>query len=91
MKTFGDLGTFAMGVLAVVAGMLGVGALAGLWTPVTGTLVAFFSIGVAIEWPAVRWYYGTIGILGLALALLGPGIWSLDARLLGWRRLDARD
>lgn len=91
MKTFVDVETVTTGVVAVVAGTLGIGTLLGLWTPVTGTLVAFFSIGLAIAWPAARWYYSTIGILGLALALLGPGIWSLDARILGWRRLDGRD
>jgi hypothetical protein len=32
-----------------------------------------------------------VGMLSLALALLGPGAWSVDARLFGWRRLEIRD
>ena len=32
-----------------------------------------------------------LGTLGAALALLGPGAWSADARLFGWKRMDIRD
>jgi hypothetical protein len=32
-----------------------------------------------------------LGTLGAALALLGPGGCSVDARLFGWKRIDIRD
>jgi hypothetical protein len=30
-----------------------------------------------------------LGTAGAALAMLGPGLWSVDARLYGWKRLEA--
>jgi hypothetical protein len=30
-------------------------------------------------------------VIGVALALLGPGAWSIDARLFGWKRLEIRN
>ena len=69
---------------------LGVLLLAGLWTPVAGTLLAaealwnVFSTGHPSRWIL-------LATLGAALALTGPGAWSIDARLFGWKRLDIRD
>jgi hypothetical protein len=40
--------------------------------------------------PPDPWTYVLLGTLGLALALLGPGAWSVDARLFGWKRIHIR-
>lgn len=79
--------------LAVLSGAgIGVGTLllAGLWTPITGTLVAILAVWNFFSQPGDPWISILLGTLGVALALLGPGAWSIDARLFGWKRLDIR-
>lgn len=69
---------------------IGDGALliAGLWTPIAGSLV----IGLAIFQTVLRHENPYPGILlaamGAALALVGPGALSMDAWLFGWKRID---
>ena len=75
-------------VLAIAAGIL---LLSGLWTPIAGVLLAIIEIWSAFTHPHDPWSYILLGTLGAALAMLGPGAWSVDARLFGWKRIDLRD
>jgi uncharacterized membrane protein YphA (DoxX/SURF4 family) len=82
------LTTFATAIVAILAGLC---LLAGLWTPIAGSLVAALGIWFActhVEDPLASVLLATIGA---ALALVGPGAWSIDARLFGWKRIDIRD
>jgi putative oxidoreductase len=74
--------------VCVVAIGLALLLLAGLWTPVAGTLVA------ALELCTIPWELGSLSThifmatMAAASALAGPGFWSLDNRLYGWKRID---
>jgi uncharacterized membrane protein YphA (DoxX/SURF4 family) len=74
-------------VLQIGAGLL---LLAGLWTPVAGLLVAMLEGWMLASRPGDQWTHILLGTLGGALALLGPGAWSVDARLFGWQRINIR-
>ena len=73
--------------------LAGVGALLliGLWTPVVGVLAAVAAGFAAFSNPGDMGFYILLGTLGVALALLGPGAWSVDARLFGWKRVEMRN
>jgi uncharacterized membrane protein YphA (DoxX/SURF4 family) len=65
--------------------------IAGLWTPVAGSLVVIFA-----TWSAFVQHEGLCSTvlssaIGVGLALVGPGAWSLDAWLFGWKRIDLED
>jgi hypothetical protein len=74
-----------LSVLLIGAGLL---LLVGLWTPIAGTLVAAIEVWKTFLLPADLWVYILLGTLGAALALLGPGAWSVDAHLFGWKRVE---
>jgi uncharacterized membrane protein YphA (DoxX/SURF4 family) len=63
--------------------------IAGLWTPVAGAVVAVVATSEILttsEPPVARLLAATIAG---ALTMLGPGRLSIDARLFGWKRIEA--
>ena len=88
LKLGGDL-PLQSTIAAVSLAGSGVLLAVGLWTPLAGTFVALAEIPrvlTAGEDPFVGFLAGTIGG---ALALMGPGRWSVDTHLFGWKRIDA--
>jgi len=74
--------------LAAEAGTL---LLLGLWTPLTGALLAVAELALALERPEQAQPHLFMGILAVCLAMLGPGAWSIDARLFGRKRIEIPD
>src|SRR5262249_58861521 len=89
----GLTGTLAVGPVPVLIAKIILGSLllVGLWTPITGTLVALLEISMLVLQSEDPWVHVLLTTLGVSLALLGPGGWSADAWLFGWRRIDPRD
>ena len=79
------LQTVVLSVIAFGASLL---LLVGLWTPIAGICVSVFE-----AWAAVSQFTRTedavlLATLGAALAALGPGAHSIDARLYGRKRIE---
>ena len=71
---------------------IGVGSLllAGLWTPVAGALQAIMEVWAIFAREAPPSTHVLLAALGVSLVMLGPGAWSVDARLFGRKRIDIR-
>ena len=73
---------------AISGGLL----LIGLWTPVAGALVAFLQILTLLIRSEEPKAPGILLIcISFAVAMLGPGRWSIDCVLFGRRRWDISD
>jgi uncharacterized membrane protein YphA (DoxX/SURF4 family) len=80
----------SIAVLAIEVGA-GLMLLVGFWTPIAGTLVAVIEFWNVFTQPGDPWCHVVLGTLGGALALLGPGAWSVDSHLFGRKRIDIKE
>ena len=88
LRTVAPLDAASAEIVAMIAGLL---LIAGLWTPVSGSALALVQMWNLLMRRGDPWTNILLGTLGAALALLGPGAWSVDARRFGWKRMDIRD
>jgi putative oxidoreductase len=79
-------------VLQIIGAVAGILLLIGLWTPVAGALAAVVKVWVAYSRYSSHsgdpWIPIIQAVLGAALAMIGPGAWSIDARLFGRKHID---
>ncbi len=85
METGSSAGSVPLGVLAAAAGVI---LLCGLWTPIAASLVGLLGLWDLLSQSGDPWANILLSAIGAAVAALGPGAWSIDARLFGWKRID---
>lgn len=71
--------------------VLGVASIVGVWMPLGGVVIFLFQLGMVVMNGATMEPALQRASIGLCLALLGPGAWSIDARLFGRRRVEIRN
>ena len=84
--------TLALQIVSIAAGIV---LLAGIFTPLAGTLAAIAKVCIAVSLFSSHsgdpWIALAQAILAAALAMIGPGAWSLDARQFGRKHIDLSD
>ena len=75
---------FVLQMIGAAAGLLILG---GLWTPVVGLLGGSVEVWIAFTGPGTQSSAIMLAVLSVSLAMIGPGAWSLDARLYGRKQL----
>jgi hypothetical protein len=75
-------------VIAMLTAIVAILLLAGVWTPITGILTAPIELRNIVARADNPWMCVLLGALGISIAMIGPGAWSVDARRYGWKRID---
>lgn len=79
------------GALTTLSSVLGLLVLLGLWTPVVCVLLAVSEALLLIRQADDPRILACLIAINLALAMLGPGVLSIDAARFGRQRLDLPD
>ena len=71
----------------IIGGCAAMLVLIGLWTPIVGALIVLIEFWVAITPMSDPSMPIIVGTLAATVAMIGPGAWSIDARLFGRRHV----
>jgi putative oxidoreductase len=80
-----SLGPSLPHLFAALAGML---LLFGLWTPLAGTAIAIGEVWIFLARSGNPLIAIMLVNLGATVAMIGPGVWSIDAQLYGRKRIE---
>ena len=80
--------TFGTGFFQLFITTAGLLLIIGLWTPVVATVMVLLESWRIISRHGDPASDILLCNLALAIALLGPGAWSVDARIFGWKRIE---
>jgi putative oxidoreductase len=67
--------------------VVGVFLLLGLWTPIAGSVSAVLQVWAFVSGTPDPRIPILMAMLGVSLALIGPGAWSIDARIFGRKQI----
>jgi putative oxidoreductase len=87
ISSLNDALRFEIAVPELLGAAAGALIIAGLWTPVTGIIVCAVQGWIALSRPNGALMPIVLAALGLSLAMIGPGAWSVDARLFGRKEI----
>jgi uncharacterized membrane protein YphA (DoxX/SURF4 family) len=76
--------------LHLIAAAVGLLLLPGFWTPTAALAVTITELFIAVSRYGDPWASILLASLGVAVALLGPGAWSVDAQRFGLKRIEIR-
>ena len=71
----------------IIGAVCGALIFAGLWTPVAGSIAAVAEVWIAFSQPKNISMALVLAVLAVSLAMIGPGAWSVDARLFGRKQI----
>jgi putative oxidoreductase len=80
-------GAMSTALPVLIGAGLSVFILVGLWTPVVGALTSLTEIWVLLSRSGDTWIPIIAATLSATLAMIGPGAWSVDARLFGRKHI----
>lgn len=81
---------FSMILPAVVEALTGALLLIGLGVPIAAIFVCVLQLAMLLETHGTTELHLLLAAVGLCLALMGPGAWSIDAHLFGRRRVEIK-
>jgi putative oxidoreductase len=82
---FREASCFVPHGICAVAGIL---LLVGLWTPVCGAVIALIEAWIAFSCAEGAGTSILLAASGASMAMIGPGAWSIDARLFGRKHFE---